>query len=201
VIHLSHPLIFIRHGQTDWNKEGRLQGGQDIPINETGTWQATRNGRRLKGVFEDEAFKLEDFAFVASPLGRCIRTMGLVRQGLDLDPDAGFERDDRLREITFGQWEGKTFDDLHALDPQAVKEREADKWGFVPPDGESYQMLSQRMKPWLESLDRPTVAVSHGGVSRAVRGLLFDLESDEIPRLDVPQDKIYLVQDGQGFWL
>ncbi|MFN3171989.1 MAG: histidine phosphatase family protein [Hyphomicrobiales bacterium] len=201
MIQLSHPLIFIRHGQTDWNKEGRLQGGQDIPINETGTWQATRNGRRLKGVFEDEAFKLEDFTFVASPLGRCIRTMGLVRQGLDLDPDAGFERDDRLREITFGQWEGKTFDDLQALDPQAVTEREADKWGFVPPDGESYQMLSQRMKPWLESLDRPTVAVSHGGVSRAVRGLLFDLESDEIPRLDVPQDKIYLVQDGQGFWL
>ncbi|MEO0384939.1 MAG: histidine phosphatase family protein [Pseudomonadota bacterium] len=201
MIHLSHPLIFIRHGQTDWNKEGRLQGGQDIPINETGTWQATRNGRRLKGVFEDEAFKLEDFTFVASPLGRCIRTMGLVRQGLDLDPDAGFERDDRLREITFGQWEGKTFDDLQALDPQAVTKREADKWGFVPPDGESYEMLSQRMAPWLESLDRPTVAVSHGGVSRAVRGLLFGLENDEIPRLDVPQDKIYLVQDGQGFWL
>lgn len=201
MIQLSHPLIFIRHGQTDWNKEGRLQGGQDIPINETGTWQATRNGRRLKGVFEDEAFKLEDFTFVASPLGRCIRTMGLVRKGLDLDPDAGFERDDRLREITFGQWEGKTFDDLQALDPQAVTEREANKWGFVPPGGESYQMLSQRMAPWLESLDKPTVAVSHGGVSRAVRGLLFELESDEIPRLDVPQDKIYLVQDGQGFWL
>lgn len=201
MIQLSHPLIFIRHGQTDWNKEGRLQGGQDIPINETGTWQATRNGRRLKGVFDDEAFELKDFTFVASPLGRCIRTMGLVRQGLNLDPETGFTRDDRLREITFGQWEGKTFDELQALDQQAVTEREADKWGFVPPGGESYQMLSQRMRPWLESLDRPTVAVSHGGVSRAVRGLLFDLESEEIPRLDVPQDKIYLVQDGQGFWL
>jgi probable phosphoglycerate mutase len=200
VISLSHPLIFIRHGQTDWNKEGRLQGGQDIPINETGVWQATRNGRRLKGVFEDEAFDLEDFTFVASPLGRCIRTMGLVREGLDLDPESGFDRDDRLKEITFGAWEGKTFEELQALDSQAVTTREANKWGFVPPGGESYEMLSTRMRPWLESLDRPTIAVSHGGVSRVVRGLLFDLDKDEIPRLDVPQDKIYLVQDGQGFW-
>jgi probable phosphoglycerate mutase len=200
VISLSHPLIFIRHGQTDWNKEGRLQGGQDIPINETGVWQAARNGRRLKGVFEDEAFDLEDFTFVASPLGRCIRTMGLVREGLDLDPQSGFDRDDRLKEITFGAWEGKTFEELQALDSQAVTTREANKWGFVPPGGESYEMLSTRMRPWLESLDRPTIAVSHGGVSRVVRGLLFDLDKDEIPRLDVPQDKIYLVQDGQGFW-
>ncbi|MFK7793115.1 MAG: histidine phosphatase family protein [Devosiaceae bacterium] len=196
-----HPLIFIRHGQTDWNKEGRLQGSQDIPINETGVWQATRNGRRLKGVFEDEAFNLDDFTFVASPLGRCVRTMGLVRQGMGLDPDTGFETDDRLKEITFGQWEGKTFEELKAKDAEAVATREANKWGYVPPDGESYQMLSQRMRPWLESLDRPTIAVSHGGVSRAVRGLLFDLDPDETPRLDVPQDKIYLVNDAQGFWL
>jgi broad specificity phosphatase PhoE len=118
VISLSHPLIFIRHGQTDWNKEGRLQGGQDIPINDTGVWQATRNGRRLKGVFEDEAFNLKDFTFVASPLGRCIRTMGLVREGLDLDPDTGFDRDDRLKEITFGAWEGKTFEELKGLTPR-----------------------------------------------------------------------------------
>lgn len=200
MISLPHPLIFIRHGQTDWNKEGRLQGGQDIPINDTGAWQATRNGRRLKGVFEDEAFSLEDFTFVASPLGRCIRTMGLVREGLDLDPDAGFDRDDRLKEITFGAWEGKTFEELQGLDAEAVTTREANKWSFVPPGGESYEMLSSRMRPWLESLDRPTIAVSHGGVSRVVRGLLFDLDKDEIPRLDVPQDKIYLVQDGQGFW-
>lgn len=201
MITLAHPLIFIRHGQTDWNKEGRLQGGQDIPINDTGVWQATRNGRRLKGVFEDEEFQLDDFTFVSSPLGRCLRTMGLVRQGVDLAPDTGFQTDDRLREITFGDWEGNTFADLKAKNADAVEAREADKWAYVPPGGESYEMLSARMRPWLESLDRPTIAVSHGGVSRAVRGLLFGLEPDETPRLDCPQDKIYLVQDGQGFWL
>ncbi len=201
MIKLSHPLIFIRHGQTDWNREGRLQGGQDIPINETGAWQATRNGRRLKGVFEDEAFRLDDFTFVTSPLGRCIRTMELVREGLGLDPHHGFERDERLKEITFGLWEGSTHEELRAVEPQAVAEREADKWSFVPPQGESYEMLSARIAPWLEGLDCPTVAVSHGGVSRAMRGLLFGLPSNEVPMLDVPQDKVYLVQNGQGFWL
>ena len=201
MLSLSHPLIFIRHGQTDWNREGRLQGGQDIPINSTGIWQATRNGRRLKGFFEEGEFNLEDFTFVTSPLGRCVHTMGLVRQGLELDPDNGFALDDRLKEITFGQWEGRTFEDLEASDPDALATREANKWSFVPPGGESYEILSQRIRPWLESLDRPTIAVSHGGVSRVMRGLLFDLDTEETPRLDVPQDKIYLVHEGQGFWL
>ncbi len=201
MIELSHPLFFIRHGQTDWNKEGRLQGTQDIPINETGAYQATRNGRRLKGIFEDGEFSLDDFTFVASPLGRCLRTMGLVRQEMGLDPQAGFAIDDRLKEISFGDWERFTYPELRARNAQMVDDREADKWRYVPPNGESYQMLSARIGPWLKSLDRPTIAVSHGGVSRALRGLLFDLPGDEITQLDVPQDKIYLVQDGQGFWL
>ena len=201
MITLSHPLILIRHGETDWNREGRLQGGQDIPINATGARQATRNGSRLKDVFEDEAFERDAFTFVSSPLGRCIRTMELVREAMGLDPKSGFSRDDRLIEITFGAWEGSTHEELRAVDPEAVAAREADKWGYVPPRGESYRMLSERIAPWLDSLDRPTVAVSHGGVARVMRGLLFGLSKDEITQLDVPQDKIYLVQDGQGFWL
>ena len=201
MISLSHPLVFIRHGQTDWNREARLQGGQDIPINATGRYQAQRNGRRLVSLFEDEAFDLGAFAFVASPLGRCLQTMALVRKALGLDPTTGYALDNQLREITFGNWEGSTHDELRAMDPQGIAAREADKWGYVPPGGESYAMLSARIAPWLESLDRPTIAVSHGGVSRVLRGLLFDLDTHEIPQLDVPQDKIYLVHEGQGFWL
>ncbi|MEM1284632.1 MAG: histidine phosphatase family protein [Pseudomonadota bacterium] len=198
---LSHPLIFIRHGQTDWNRERRLQGGKDIPVNATGEAQAKRNGVRLAELFEDEGYSVDDFTFVASPLSRCVRTMALVREGLGLDPSNGVGFDDRLKEITFGGWEGHTYAELRKMNAQAVEAREANKWSYVPPDGESYAMLSDRIRPWLEALDRPTVAVSHGGVSRAVRGLLFDLPPTEIPQLDVPQDKLYLVQDGQGFWL
>ncbi|MEM6381168.1 MAG: histidine phosphatase family protein [Pseudomonadota bacterium] len=201
MITLSHPLIFIRHGQTDWNKEARLQGGQDIPINALGALQAQRNGRALSELFAGGAFALDDFHFTASPLSRCIATMGHVRDALGLAPDDGFDRDPRLREITFGQWEGNTFAELEAAQADAVAAREADKWGFVPPGGESYAMLSERIAPWLESLDRPTLAVSHGGVMRAVRGLLFDLPSAEIPQLDTPQDRVFVYEDGQGMWV
>lgn len=201
MIELAHPLIFIRHGQTDWNRESRLQGGQDIPVNVTGERQASRNGRVLADLFAEAGYESGAFSFVASPLSRCIRTMELVRHGMGLDPASGYARDPRLREITFGRWEGRTFDELAASEPGAVAAREADKWGFVPPGGESYAMLSARIRPWLESLDRPTVAVSHGGVSRVVRGLLFGLPDDEVPRLDVPQDRLYLVEEGQGVWL
>jgi broad specificity phosphatase PhoE len=201
VIQLAHPLIFVRHGQTDWNREGRLQGSQDIPINATGQWQAKRNGRRLIDVFDEIGTPLEAFEFVASPLGRCVHTMALLRTELGLPPQSGFTLDDRLREITFGQWEGSTHEELRAVDASMVAAREADKWGFVPPGGESYAMLAERIAPWLSGVDRPMLVVSHGGVSRAVRGLLFDLPTHEIPMLDVPQDQVYLVQDGQGFWL
>lgn len=201
MIRLSHPLIFIRHGQTDWNREGRLQGGRDIPINATGERQASRNGRRLAELMDEQDYSLSDFTFVASPLGRCLKTMGLVREGVGLDPKTGFGLDDRLKEITFGKWEGSTYEELGESHADDIAARTADKWGFVPPQGESYAMLSDRVAPWLKSLDRPTIAVSHGGVSRAVRGLLFDLPNDEVPMLDVPQDQLYLVADGQGYWL
>ncbi|MBV6658001.1 MAG: histidine phosphatase family protein [Devosiaceae bacterium] len=201
MITLRYPLVFIRHGQTDWNREGRLQGGKDIPLNALGQTQATRNGRRLRGLAEDGALDLSTFSFVASPLGRCLQTMGRVRQALELPTDEGFAIDPRLTEITFGEWEGSTYTELHARDPGIVDAREADKFGFAPPGGESYAMLTQRITGWLEGLDEPTIAVSHGGVSRAVRGLLLDLDPDEVPYLDAPQDKLYLFEDGQGVWL
>lgn len=198
---LRHPLVFIRHGETDWNRQGRLQGGQDIPLNATGERQAARNGRVLAEVMAQAGVAPDGFAFVASPLSRCVATMGFVRRGLGLPQAQGVAFDDRLREITFGRWEGHTLDELAAREPQAVAARHADKWGYVPPGGESYAMLAARIRPWLEGLDRPTVAVSHGGVSRVVRGLLFGLPDAEVPLLEVPQDRIYWVEDGQGAWL
>ncbi|NBN78877.1 histidine phosphatase family protein [Microvirga tunisiensis] len=189
-------LIFIRHGQTDWNAEGRMQGQKDIPLNGTGRAQASRNGTALASFLASRGLEADGFAFVASPLGRTRETMELVRGAMGLDPSA-YALDDRLKEITFGDWEGFTVEELALRDPDRVAARRADKWGFTPPGGESYAMLSTRIAGWLAGVEQPSVAVIHGGVIRVLRGLLEELDPAAIPRLDVPQDVVYVWEDGR----
>ena len=197
---LSHPLYFIRHGETDWNAERRYQGQTDIPLNDTGRAQATRNGTTLADYFRDEGIDRADLDFVASPMARARETMERVRQGMGLAPEP-YRLDRRLIEASYGDWEGNTIPELAARLPGELEKRRAAPWTYEPPHGESYRALSGRVAAWLAEIDRPTVAVSHGGVSRVLRGLLLDIEKDEIPVLDVPQDKVFVWRRGQAFWL
>ncbi|MCP4381132.1 MAG: histidine phosphatase family protein [Hyphomicrobiales bacterium] len=188
-------LVFIRHGETDWNAEERLQGQMDIPLNDRGRAQARRNGEAIADRFPDIA----GFDFVASPLGRSRETMEIVREALGLDPSA-YHLDDRLREITFGDWEGYTIAELRATAPEAVAAREADKWGFLPPGGESYRLLAERVEAWFGDLARPTVAVAHGGVGRVLRRHLLDLDHQESVATLIPQDRALLLHGGGDTW-
>jgi probable phosphoglycerate mutase len=192
---LRHTLVFIRHGETDWNVEHRLQGQQDIPLNDRGRLQARRNGETLLRAVPDVA----RFEFVTSPLVRARETMEILRAAMGLSA-GGYRIDPGLKEITFGEWEGFTLAELSAKDAGAVVARESDKWGYQPPRGESYAMLSVRIRHWLESVERDTVAVSHGAVSRVIRGLLEGLRSEEIPLLDAPQDRFLVVRPDRAEW-
>jgi probable phosphoglycerate mutase len=192
-----HPtLVFIRHGETDWNVALRLQGQQDIPLNDRGRAQARRNGQMAVEFLPDIA----RYDFVASPLGRARETMEIARGAMGLDPKA-YRVDDRLREITFGDWEGFTTAELRKTHPELVAARERDKWGFLPPGGESYRMLSDRAAGWLNTLERDTVAVSHGGIGRVLVGLISGLPPDATVSLDFHQDRFLLWRDGTLTWI
>lgn len=195
-LHDPELLIFIRHGETDWNFEGRMQGQKDIPLNATGEGQASGNGARLKAYLEREALSPETLDFVASPLGRTRATMELLRGAMGLDSQA-YRLEDQLREITFGDWEGFTLEELADEEQDRILQRRADKWGFVPPGGESYEMLAERIGTWLKTVDRPSVVVSHGGVFRVLRGLLEGRDKVSVPKLDVPQDKVFVWRDSR----
>ncbi|MEM8663986.1 MAG: histidine phosphatase family protein, partial [Pseudomonadota bacterium] len=93
-------LIHIRHGETDWNVEGRLQGQLDIPLNDHGRRQAARNGEVLAARLADEGVAPESLTYIASPLSRSMETMQIVRGKLGLSPQ--FDIDDQLKEIAFG---------------------------------------------------------------------------------------------------
>ncbi len=189
-------IVFLRHGETNWNVEGRLQGQRDISLNDNGRAQAKRNGEAIRAAVPDIA----DFDFVASPLERSRETMEIARLAMGLDPSA-FHLDDRLREITFGDWEGFTLAELRATHPDLVAAREQDKWSFLPPGGESYEQLSERVQGWLATISRPTMAVSHGGVGRVLRRYLLDLDPQAAVTMSFPQDQAMLIKDGSTEWI
>ena len=189
-------LVFLRHGETDWNVEGRLQGQHDVPVNAKGRSQARHNGETvLREVPEAAAFD-----FVASPLGRARESMEIARAAMGLDP-TGYRTDDRLKELTFGEWEGFTYRDIERVSPGWVAQRLADKWLFQPPGGESYEMLSKRIVGWLKTVERPMVVVSHGGVGRVLRAHLLNLDPLKTVIEDFPHNRVFLWRDGQGRWL
>lgn len=194
-------MYMIRHGQTDWNAEARLQGQKDIPLNALGREQARDNGLalgRLLGV------TVSDYDFVSSPLGRARETMELARSAMGLSPDH-YRIDERLVEISFGDWEGSTLRELKRTTPERVAARRASKWDFIPPgdDAESYEILSWRIGSWMASVDRPTVCVCHGGVIRTVFRLIGDMSREEAAEIGIPQDRILRIdRDGKSVsWL
>jgi broad specificity phosphatase PhoE len=190
-------LYFVRHGETDWNAVRRYQGQTDTPLNDRGREQAARNGRELGRILGGGS---KDFDFVASPLTRTADTMRIIRGEMGLEPDA-FLREQRLMEINFGHWEGQIWDDLPNTDPEEFAARKANPYRWRPRNGESYEDLGKRVESWIAALERDTVAVSHGGVSRVVRGHILGLDWDEIHALDVPQDRILRLRRGEQAWL
>jgi probable phosphoglycerate mutase len=187
----------IRHGETDWNRDRRYQGQMDIPLNATGRAQAARNGRVLASILGERAAGID---YVASPLERARETMQIVRRALGLAPEA-FRTDDRLKEVHYGHWEGQLQDELRATDPEGFAARDLDVWGWVPHGGESYEVMSHRVAQWLEAVDCDTVLVAHGGISRALRGLVLEMPRAQVPTLPVPQDQILVVQAGAASWV
>jgi broad specificity phosphatase PhoE len=197
VLKAGITLYFVRHGETDWNAVRRYQGQTDTPLNDKGRSQAARNGRELGRILDSTA---ANFDFVASPLQRTADTMRIIRREMGLEPDA-FARDDLLKEINFGHWEGQIWDELPNTDPEEFAARKANPYGWRPRNGESYEDLAKRVGNWIARLERDTVAVSHGGVSRVVRGHVLGLDWGEIHALEVPQDKIMRLRRGEQAWL
>jgi probable phosphoglycerate mutase len=189
-------LYYIRHGETDWNVEARLQGGRDIPINATGRAQAHRCGEILHDLLARDSLDPASLDFVASPLGRARATMEIARGELGL-PAQGYRTDGRLVEVGFGRWEGFSIDELRRTEPDEVASRERDKWRFVPPEGESYEAMSRRVFGWYADETRDTVAVAHGGTLRGLIVALGIMSSADAPVLDIAQGVIYLIADGQ----
>jgi probable phosphoglycerate mutase len=188
-------LYFIRHGETDWNLERRLQGQHDIPLNALGRIQASRCGVILRDLLARSGRTVAEFDYLSSPLGRARETMELMRIALGLDP-GHYRTDARLMEMSFGRWEGFTFAELQAREAEGLAARERDKWGFVLPGGESYAQLAVRVRAWYETVERHTVVSAHGGVCRALMAHLGIAPPDAASTGEIGQGVVYVFNGG-----
>ncbi|WP_246333441.1 histidine phosphatase family protein [Aureimonas mangrovi] len=194
------PRLFLcRHGQTDWNAEGRIQGQRDIPLNDHGRSQAARNGAFLRETLGEA---LDGWDFVASPMNRTQETMRILRREAGL-PEDGFRTDERLMELNFGDWQGMTLAEIEARWPGIVAERDADKWNFRPSGdaAESYRMLVERCIPVFQGLKGPAIVVAHGGITRAFLNTYGSVDPADAAHARVFQNRVLRWEDGIAEWV
>ena len=186
------PRIYLlRHGETVWNTEQRLQGQLDSPLTETGQRQAEGHGEKLRSLLPGDSFRL-----VSSPLGRTVATAKIVAAKIGIKPEH-IELEDRLKEVSFGNWEGKTRSEVMKTDLSRFESRLKDRWSVRPPGGENYQDVAIRLQSWLSELnDETIVVVSHGTSGRILRGIHANIEPNEMPNLDQRHEAIFLLLEG-----
>jgi len=190
------PVIYyIRHGETAWNADGRLQGAQDTALNELGRRQAMRSGQILAGLLARDGRDKAQIPYLSSPLLRARTTMELMRGALNLQPE-DYATDDRLREIGYGQWEGSTLAEMQAADPAFFAKRLADKWRVAPEGGETYEAVQRRMRDWYDSVRGDTVVVAHGGTARALMVSLGFETPESASDLPIAQGAVYVFGSG-----
>ncbi|MBX3499723.1 MAG: histidine phosphatase family protein [Alphaproteobacteria bacterium] len=162
-------IAFLRHGPTAWNDEGRLQGMTDVPLSSRGrahvaTWRVP----------------YQDWRWACSPLTRARETAVL----LGAPPSLAVEP--ALREMAYGEWEGRTLDELRAREPQGMRDAETRGLDMAPPGGESPRQVMDRLRPWFAAQRDDVVAVSHKGVIRVVLAMAtgWDMKSRQPVKLD-----------------
>ena len=179
-----HPIFVLRHGETESNAAGRMQGHLDSNLTTKGKAQAAAMASILS-----QATDGASTGVVSSPLGRAVQTADIICHAL-ATPSHLRRTDDRLREMTWGAWDGSTLPEIQARWPREWQARQADRWNCPPPNGESYAMLRERVAPAYRDVlaaDRPVIVIAHGVVGRIIRGLHLRLNPSAIMELDEPQ--------------
>lgn len=159
---MTTTLLLIRHGQTEWNNQGRYTGQSDIPLNDIGREQAQRLAQRLRADPPD--------VVISSDLKRALETAGPIAAACELPVSS----DPRLREIDQGVWEGMQFSDIKARYRQEFADRLADPLQVAPPQGETVGQVQARVMAALQEIlqthaGKRVALVAHGLVLALIK--------------------------------
>lgn len=193
---LGAPLYMLRHGETAWNTERRMQGSKNSDLTARGKVQALAMGRTLKRELEREPGPT---IFLRSPLGRTRETSEIIGQELGLSA-SDWREDVRLAELSYGSWEGFSWAEIEIDHPTALADWRADPHGYCPPGGETHAALRLRCEAMLAEIaasNTRTVVVSHGVSGAVVRGLHLGLDARAMFVLEKPQDAFFRLHGGR----
>ncbi|MCR4651164.1 MAG: histidine phosphatase family protein [Lachnospiraceae bacterium] len=164
-------IYLVRHGETDWNKEHKLQGQADIPLNDRGREMAEKTAEGLKGIDFDYAF--------SSPLERAVETARIIIG----DRDVEIKTDPRMKEINFGASEGCGLDDVKDHPENPIYQFEFDTEHYVPSEGgETFDEVYQRSNEFfmeevlsLEGKYANVLILGHGCTNRTILNSIMEV--------------------------
>ncbi|MEJ8560312.1 histidine phosphatase family protein [Yoonia sp. GPGPB17] len=185
---MTYPELYIlRHGETTWNAENRMQGELNSPLTDKGRRDAARQGAILAHL------DLSGFTFLSSPQGRAFQTAGIALAGIA----DNIRTDDRLREIGVGDWSGRLRDELpmpKGKDPFMAQYE-------IAPNGEGFARVKTRCREFLANLQGPAVLVTHGITSSMIRGLVVGEKAYATRTTHGGQGCVYHLKNGEQFLL
>ena len=185
-------IYYLRHGQTVWNRQQRLQGRGDSPLTLWGVQLAIAYGDALRRELDGE----RDLAVHSSPMGRARQTAAIVADGIGIGADAVIE-DELLAEHDVGSWGGKSWVEIErefGISREALRD-----WDLRAPGGETRREMFDRARRWLARRqgERVAIVVSHGGFSRAFRAAFLGLVVEEAGDLPVHiHGRLYRLAEG-----
>lgn len=187
-------MLVIRHGETQWNVAGRLQGHKDTPLTANGVRRTLEVGTHLAV----RVAACKDARFWVSPLGRARQTASILADVWGVSFDC-FVDQTSLVERAFGVWEGRSAEEIEQAFPEQFEADRADPWGYAMPGGESHVELMARMRSWLVGLDHstPHVVVAHSVSLRALRGVYTGAAPEDILAYCEPQTAAFWLSGGQ----
>ncbi len=181
-----YPKIwFLRHGETEWNAEGRVQGQTESVLSPRGVEHARQQARLMAPVLA-----MNPPCFV-SPLKRTRQTADIALGG------RSYHTDDRLKEVFAGDWEGQLRSDIYSDLPQGITPDSPHmEFYAAAPGGEGFDVFQARVRDFVATLTEPTVIVAHGLSGQLLRGEVCGLSRAELGALSNRQGVVYVLEDG-----
>jgi len=191
----------MRHGETSWNARGFFQGHSDIPLSWEGVRQVTENGHRFKTHLEAIGVSPSSIGIISSPLSRAVHSSRIICAQLGI-PESRLVIDGRLKEASFGHWEGLTTYDVKERYREERRLRKQDRWNFAPAGGQSYADISAAMSDFLGGIaGNPSLIVTHTGNIRVALRLLQRLDRETAAATRIPQDRLLYWNGKAAGWI
>ncbi|MBM5021457.1 histidine phosphatase family protein [Vibrio parahaemolyticus] len=187
---MMRRIFVLRHGETEFNADKKLQGHCNSSLTSKGSDQARRVGTTLKQYVENRLFRV-----YSSTLGRALQTSQIVCEELNYSYE-NLNKEPRLKEFSLGEWEQRTIPSLEQEIPNLLAQND---WYLQAPNCETYESVRERLSSWLSDVahDEDIVVVSHGLTGIVLRGLLLGMDYTQVWQQDLPQDAFFIIEDGR----